>query len=174
MCAQTHVPYVCLHASSVYMHACMCGVVSVHIHMCVHVCGHMYDHMQNGCSHSQTGIGRGKDGPQTSSQWPPHPRCVISSRGWLCLGFTNSAQTRAESYPGTRHPFCVARINLTVPQGCLLAVVGPVGAGKSSLLSALLGELSKVEGSVSIKVRLHPCLSAGMSPSLLLRSPSHS
>lgn len=54
-------------------------------------------------------------------------------------------------------PFCVARINLTVPQGCLLAVVGPVGAGKSSLLSALLGELSKVEGSVSIKVRLGPC-----------------
>ncbi|KAF4015618.1 hypothetical protein G4228_006964 [Cervus hanglu yarkandensis] len=46
---------------------------------------------------------------------------------------------------------CLHRINLTVPQGCLLAVVGPVGAGKSSLLSALLGELAKVEGSVSIK-----------------------
>ncbi|XP_063510418.1 ATP-binding cassette sub-family C member 6 isoform X2 [Pongo pygmaeus] len=48
-------------------------------------------------------------------------------------------------------PPCLHRINLTVPQGCLLAVVGPVGAGKSSLLSALLGELSKVEGFVSIK-----------------------
>ncbi|XP_070340970.1 ATP-binding cassette sub-family C member 6 isoform X2 [Equus asinus] len=48
-------------------------------------------------------------------------------------------------------PPCLHRINLTVPQGCLLAVVGPVGAGKSSLLSALLGELSKLEGSVSIK-----------------------
>ncbi|KAM6155929.1 ATP-binding cassette sub-family C member 6 [Rhynchocyon petersi] len=47
-------------------------------------------------------------------------------------------------------PPCLHRINLTVPQGCLLAVVGPVGAGKSSLLSALLGELSMVEGSVSI------------------------
>nr|XP_039334316.1 multidrug resistance-associated protein 6 isoform X2 [Saimiri boliviensis boliviensis] len=46
---------------------------------------------------------------------------------------------------------CLHRINLTVPQGCLLAVVGPVGAGKSSLLSALLGELSKVEGFISIK-----------------------
>ncbi|XP_045849379.1 ATP-binding cassette sub-family C member 6 isoform X2 [Meles meles] len=46
---------------------------------------------------------------------------------------------------------CLRRINLTVPQGRLLAVVGAVGAGKSSLLSALLGELSKVEGSVSIK-----------------------
>ncbi|XP_062956568.1 ATP-binding cassette sub-family C member 6 [Cynocephalus volans] len=48
-------------------------------------------------------------------------------------------------------PPCLHRLELTVPQGCLLAVVGPVGAGKSSLLSALLGELSKVEGSVSIK-----------------------
>ncbi|XP_005391138.1 PREDICTED: multidrug resistance-associated protein 6 [Chinchilla lanigera] len=48
-------------------------------------------------------------------------------------------------------PPCLHRINLTVPQGCLLAVVGPVGAGKSSLLSALLGELSKLEGSVSVQ-----------------------
>uniref|UniRef100_UPI004038D097 ATP-binding cassette sub-family C member 6 isoform X3 n=1 Tax=Callospermophilus lateralis TaxID=76772 RepID=UPI004038D097 len=48
-------------------------------------------------------------------------------------------------------PACLHRISLTVPQGCLLAVVGPVGSGKSSLLSALLGELSTVEGSVSIK-----------------------
>ncbi|KAL1768993.1 multidrug resistance-associated protein 6 [Sigmodon hispidus] len=48
-------------------------------------------------------------------------------------------------------PPCLHGINLTVPQGCLLAVVGAVGAGKSSLLSALLGELLKVEGSVSIE-----------------------
>ncbi|XP_045141944.1 ATP-binding cassette sub-family C member 6 [Echinops telfairi] len=48
-------------------------------------------------------------------------------------------------------PPCLQRISLAVPQGCLLAVIGPVGAGKSSLLSALLGELSKVEGSVSTK-----------------------
>ncbi|XP_060028880.1 ATP-binding cassette sub-family C member 6 isoform X4 [Erinaceus europaeus] len=48
-------------------------------------------------------------------------------------------------------PPCLHRINLSVPQGCLLAIVGPVGAGKSSLLSALLGELSKLEGSVSIR-----------------------
>ncbi|XP_076997790.1 ATP-binding cassette sub-family C member 6 [Tamandua tetradactyla] len=48
-------------------------------------------------------------------------------------------------------PPCLQRINLAVPQGCLLAVIGPVGAGKSSLLSTLLGELAKMEGSVSIK-----------------------
>ncbi|XP_038273750.1 ATP-binding cassette sub-family C member 6-like isoform X1 [Dermochelys coriacea] len=46
---------------------------------------------------------------------------------------------------------CIKRINLTVPQGCLLAVVGQVGAGKSSLLYALLGELQKLDGYVAIK-----------------------
>ncbi|KAM3826474.1 ATP-binding cassette sub-family C member 6 [Vipera latastei] len=46
---------------------------------------------------------------------------------------------------------CLNRINLTVPQGSLCAVVGQVGAGKSSLLSALLGELQKMEGSVVMK-----------------------
>lgn len=46
----------------------------------------------------------------------------------------------------------LSRIDLTVPQGSLLAVVGQVGAGKSSLLSALLGELEKTDGCVTMKV----------------------
>ncbi|NXC38211.1 MRP1 protein, partial [Penelope pileata] len=46
---------------------------------------------------------------------------------------------------------CLRRIDLTVPQGSLLAVVGQVGAGKSSLLSALLGELQKMDGCVTMK-----------------------
>ncbi|KFQ18484.1 Multidrug resistance-associated protein 6, partial [Merops nubicus] len=46
---------------------------------------------------------------------------------------------------------CLRRIDLTIPQGSLLAVVGQVGAGKSSLLSALLGELEKMDGSVTMK-----------------------
>lgn len=39
-----------------------------------------------------------------------------------------------------------------VPQGSLLAIVGHVGCGKSSLISALLGEMEKLEGEVSIRV----------------------
>ncbi|KFZ51729.1 Multidrug resistance-associated protein 1, partial [Antrostomus carolinensis] len=46
---------------------------------------------------------------------------------------------------------CLRRIDLTVPQGSLLAVVGQVGAGKSSLLSALLGELEKMDGCMTMK-----------------------
>ncbi|XP_051926933.1 ATP-binding cassette sub-family C member 3-like isoform X2 [Hippocampus zosterae] len=42
-------------------------------------------------------------------------------------------------------------INVLVPHGSLLAVVGHVGCGKSSLISALLGEMEKLEGDVSIR-----------------------
>ncbi|NWV46889.1 MRP1 protein, partial [Daphoenositta chrysoptera] len=46
---------------------------------------------------------------------------------------------------------CLRSIDLTVPQGSLLAVVGQVGAGKSSLLAALLGELDTTGGCVTMK-----------------------
>ncbi|XP_043085931.1 ATP-binding cassette sub-family C member 3 isoform X2 [Puntigrus tetrazona] len=42
-------------------------------------------------------------------------------------------------------------INVMVPQGSLLAVVGHVGCGKTSLVSALLGEMEKQEGQISIR-----------------------
>ncbi|XP_074052590.1 multidrug resistance-associated protein 1 [Macrotis lagotis] len=42
-------------------------------------------------------------------------------------------------------------ITFTVPEGALVAVLGQVGCGKSSLLSALLAEMDKIEGHVSIK-----------------------
>lgn len=42
-------------------------------------------------------------------------------------------------------------INLTVKDGELLAVVGQVGSGKSSLISAVLGEMEKIEGSVNVR-----------------------
>lgn len=40
-------------------------------------------------------------------------------------------------------------INLRIPRGSLVAIVGAVGSGKSSLLSALLGEMNKVSGRVN-------------------------
>ena len=43
-------------------------------------------------------------------------------------------------------------INMEVPQGSLIAVVGQVGSGKSSLLSSLLGNMEKISGNVSVKV----------------------
>ncbi|UYV71578.1 ABCC2 [Cordylochernes scorpioides] len=40
------------------------------------------------------------------------------------------------------------KINLNVPNGSLVAVIGQVGSGKSSLLSAILGEMNKLTGRV--------------------------
>ncbi|XP_063005613.1 ATP-binding cassette sub-family C member 4 isoform X2 [Melospiza melodia melodia] len=45
-------------------------------------------------------------------------------------------------------------ISFTVRRGELLAVIGPVGAGKSSLLSAILGELPKDKGSINVTGRI--------------------
>ncbi|XP_063312149.1 ATP-binding cassette sub-family C member 3 [Pelobates fuscus] len=42
-------------------------------------------------------------------------------------------------------------INLLVPSGSLVAIVGHVGCGKSSLVSALLGEMERVDGDVSVR-----------------------
>ncbi|XP_071568158.1 multidrug resistance-associated protein 1 isoform X5 [Temnothorax nylanderi] len=42
-------------------------------------------------------------------------------------------------------------INFHVEQGQLVAIVGTVGSGKSSLLSALLGEMDKLSGKVNTK-----------------------
>uniref|UniRef100_A0A452RZ89 ATP binding cassette subfamily C member 4 (PEL blood group) n=1 Tax=Ursus americanus TaxID=9643 RepID=A0A452RZ89_URSAM len=45
-------------------------------------------------------------------------------------------------------------LSFTVRPGELLAVIGPVGAGKSSLLSAVLGELPRSHGLVSVHGRI--------------------
>ncbi|XP_006892781.1 PREDICTED: multidrug resistance-associated protein 1 [Elephantulus edwardii] len=58
----------------------------------------------------------------------------------------NATFTWARSEPPTLHS-----ISFSVPEGALVAVVGQVGCGKSSLLSALLAEMDKVEGHVALK-----------------------
>lgn len=49
-------------------------------------------------------------------------------------------------------PPALSNLNLRVKEGSLVAVVGRVGTGKSSLLSALLGNMIKWSGRVNIKV----------------------
>ena len=48
--------------------------------------------------------------------------------------------------------YMACRLNLQVKPGQLVAVVGQVGAGKSSLIQALLGEMEKHGGHVALKV----------------------
>ncbi|KAL1466255.1 hypothetical protein MTO96_042863, partial [Rhipicephalus appendiculatus] len=42
-------------------------------------------------------------------------------------------------------------LEVQVPKGALVAIVGQVGSGKSSLLSALLGDMERIEGSVNVQ-----------------------
>ncbi|XP_060696408.1 multidrug resistance-associated protein 1 isoform X2 [Hemiscyllium ocellatum] len=48
-------------------------------------------------------------------------------------------------------PPCLNNIDIEIPEGSLVAIVGHVGCGKSSLLSVLLGEMQKKEGYVAVK-----------------------
>jgi hypothetical protein len=45
--------------------------------------------------------------------------------------------------------FRIRNLNLSVPRGSLVAIVGPVGSGKSSLLQGLIGEMKRTAGSVT-------------------------
>nr|XP_020463909.1 multidrug resistance-associated protein 1-like [Monopterus albus] len=54
------------------------------------------------------------------------------------------------SWSKTESP-TLKRLNVCIPEGSLVAVVGHVGSGKSSLLSALLGEMERLEGTVAVK-----------------------
>jgi len=55
-----------------------------------------------------------------------------------------------------------------VNRGSLVAVVGSVGAGKSSLISAILGEMAKLRGNVTVKVLLISGNDNSVQPLLLL------
>ncbi|KAF9215156.1 Multidrug resistance-associated protein 1 [Podila verticillata] len=54
----------------------------------------------------------------------------------------------------TRDEATLQSINLQVRNGTLTAIVGRVGQGKSSLFSALLGEMYKLQGKIQISGRL--------------------
>ncbi|XP_053750439.1 multidrug resistance-associated protein 1 isoform X1 [Panthera pardus] len=67
-------------------------------------------------------------------------------------GGTNSITVKNATFTWARSdPPTLNGITFSVPEGSLVAVVGQVGCGKSSLLSALLAEMDKVEGHVSVK-----------------------
>nr|XP_014351311.1 PREDICTED: canalicular multispecific organic anion transporter 2 [Latimeria chalumnae] len=70
---------------------------------------------------------------------------IFSSTGYA-ITVLNGKFSWVKSNPPILHD-----INLMVPYGSLVAVVGHVGCGKSSLVSALLGEVEKLEGKVSIR-----------------------
>lgn len=45
--------------------------------------------------------------------------------------------------------FQLSDISMTIPRGQLVAIVGAVGSGKSSLLQGLIGEMRKTDGNIT-------------------------
>ena len=45
--------------------------------------------------------------------------------------------------------FQVRDVSLEIPRGTLVAVIGPVGSGKTSLLQGLIGEMRKTSGNIT-------------------------
>ena len=56
-------------------------------------------------------------------------------------------------WDGTNHSTYLSDINLSIPRGKLTMIVGAVGSGKSSLISAMIGEMKEVNGNPSVVVR---------------------
>lgn len=52
---------------------------------------------------------------------------------------------------GEREPFSLQDINFKVHIGELVAVIGPVGSGKTSLLNAIMGEMERMKGKVKLQ-----------------------
>ena len=64
--------------------------------------------------------------------------------------------------------YALYSVNLHVKPGQLVAVVGQVGAGKSSLIQALLGEMEKHGGHVTLRVQYHTSSGVDQFPSVSL------
>ena len=47
-------------------------------------------------------------------------------------------------------PFTLEELNLKIPQGSFVAISGRIGSGKSSVLNALIGEMRRTKGEVSL------------------------
>ncbi|KAJ7593418.1 ABC transporter [Mycena floridula] len=59
---------------------------------------------------------------------------------------TKTSTTEKPTEP--ENVFHLTDVSLSIPRGKLVAIVGPVGAGKSSLLQAIIGEMRRTSGSV--------------------------
>jgi ABC-type multidrug transport system fused ATPase/permease subunit len=64
------------------------------------------------------------------------------------------ANESTESPADTDAVGSLKNINLEIKRGTLCAIVGPVGAGKSSLLQSILGEMTKKAGTVRVGGRI--------------------
>ncbi|KAF9920089.1 hypothetical protein FBU30_010129 [Linnemannia zychae] len=81
---------------------------------------------------------------ESTSTRPPSDSEDGEQRPLLSADNTTVTSAQEESTPAIK-PF-LKNINLQLRRGALIAVVGPVGSGKSSLLQAMVGNMAKSKG----------------------------
>ena len=81
--------------------------------------------------------------PQADKKTPNHEKRISSKSGSNNGADTDSTLTEAE-------PFKVHDVSFSVGRNELIAIIGGVGSGKSSLLAALAGDMRKTSGDVTI------------------------
>ncbi|KAF9565380.1 ABC protein, partial [Agrocybe pediades] len=69
----------------------------------------------------------------------------------------STGQKGTSSPSNATEPFRVHEVNMQVRRGSLVAIVGRVGSGKSSLLSGLIGEMRRIRGQVTFGGRVAYC-----------------
>ena len=73
-----------------------------------------------------------------------------------------TANEHDEDAPEEVEPFHLTALDFRPPAGKMTLICGPTGSGKSSLLSALLGEMELVEGTITLPKRPLQLLSGGV------------
>ena len=70
---------------------------------------------------------------------------------------TEKKQQPGLATPRDLEPFKITSLSMRVPRGQLVAIVGAVGSGKSSILSGLIGEMKSLAGSISFGGEISYC-----------------
>ncbi|KAI8896540.1 P-loop containing nucleoside triphosphate hydrolase protein [Globomyces pollinis-pini] len=70
---------------------------------------------------------------------------------------TEETKPTEPEQPIIKDSFSLNDVNIQFPVGSKVAIVGPVGSGKSSLLSGIIGEMPKISGSIEINGSVAYC-----------------
>jgi len=82
-----------------------------------------------------------------SFKWDQIEAPTTSSSETLVPGASDVTSEAKECEKDQDLPY-LPNLNLQIPRGALVAVVGPVGSGKSSLLQAIVGNMTQTQGQV--------------------------
>ncbi|KAJ3036950.1 hypothetical protein HDV00_002198 [Rhizophlyctis rosea] len=123
-----------------------------------------------------SGSGESTDSSATLADGSPIPKLAgyaveVDNATFVWEAMSDSLQTTTDDHepiPKSKNPpppppatpittFTLPNITLNLPRGSLTAIIGPVGSGKTSLLSGLVGEMRRSSGSVTFHGRVSYC-----------------